>query len=201
MTGILLCSYCEGESRGDYHTSPQESISPGSLQQVDAMPHAWYPLYRPFVQMVAGLLSLSMPRAKTYSLLRPSPSPLVYKTDCGSAIWGVQAGCRIAELATALREHGLTLPNYASIREQAIGGFIQARSRCPCTVVNMGPPRPRIHCDYQRHVCALDSGIEHGMRHALARKPSCHMCHATHPFWMRSCLPSRLVLPFFSWIP
>lgn len=39
-----------------------------------------------------------------------------------------QAGCRIAELAAALREAGLTLPNYASIREQAVGGFIQV---CP----------------------------------------------------------------------
>ena len=39
-----------------------------------------------------------------------------------------QAGCRIAELAAALREAGLTLSNYASIREQAVGGFIQV---CP----------------------------------------------------------------------
>ena len=37
----------------------------------------------------------------------------------------MQAGCRIAELADALRQHGLTLVNYASIREQAVGGFVQ----------------------------------------------------------------------------
>ena len=39
----------------------------------------------------------------------------------------MQAGCRIAELAEALRQHGLTLVNYASIREQAVGGFVQVR--------------------------------------------------------------------------
>ena len=37
----------------------------------------------------------------------------------------VQAGARVAEVVDALRPHGLTLQNYASIREQQIGGFIQ----------------------------------------------------------------------------
>ncbi|GJM88036.1 hypothetical protein PR202_ga04054 [Eleusine coracana subsp. coracana] len=37
----------------------------------------------------------------------------------------VQAGIRVAELVDALREHGLTLQNSASIREQQVGGFTQ----------------------------------------------------------------------------
>lgn len=37
----------------------------------------------------------------------------------------VQAGIRVAELVDALREHGLTLQNFASIREQQVGGFTQ----------------------------------------------------------------------------
>lgn len=37
----------------------------------------------------------------------------------------VQAGIRVAELVDALKEHGLTLQNFASIREQQIGGIIQ----------------------------------------------------------------------------
>jgi len=37
----------------------------------------------------------------------------------------VQAGARVRELVEALRPHGLTLMNYASIREQQIGGFTQ----------------------------------------------------------------------------
>ena len=49
----------------------------------------------------------------------------------------VQAGARVAEVVEALRPHGLTLQNYASIREQQIGGFIQVGfsflSSCLCS--------------------------------------------------------------------
>lgn len=37
----------------------------------------------------------------------------------------VQAGARVQDVADALRPYGLTLANYASIREQTIGGFTQ----------------------------------------------------------------------------
>mmetsp|Transcript_9296 Transcript_9296/g.29910 ORF Transcript_9296/g.29910 Transcript_9296/m.29910 type:complete len:524 (-) Transcript_9296:110-1681(-) len=37
----------------------------------------------------------------------------------------VQAGARVSEVVEALRPHGLTLQNYASIAEQQIGGFVQ----------------------------------------------------------------------------
>ena len=37
----------------------------------------------------------------------------------------LQAGARVQEVVEALRPHGLTLQNYASIREQSIGGFTQ----------------------------------------------------------------------------
>lgn len=37
----------------------------------------------------------------------------------------VQAGARVQEVVEALRPHNLTLQNYASIREQSIGGFTQ----------------------------------------------------------------------------
>ena len=42
----------------------------------------------------------------------------------------VQAGARVQEVVEALRPHGLTLQNYASIREQSIGGFTQVGT-CP----------------------------------------------------------------------
>ena len=38
----------------------------------------------------------------------------------------MQAGARVQAVADELRKHGLTLQNYASIREQTIGGFTQA---------------------------------------------------------------------------
>ena len=37
----------------------------------------------------------------------------------------VQAGARVSQVVDALREHGLTLPNLASIAEQQMGGFVQ----------------------------------------------------------------------------
>ncbi len=37
----------------------------------------------------------------------------------------VQAGARVEQVVEALRPHGLTLANFASITEQQIGGFVQ----------------------------------------------------------------------------
>ena len=36
----------------------------------------------------------------------------------------VQAGARVQQVVDVLREHSLTLPNYASIAEQQVGGFV-----------------------------------------------------------------------------
>ena len=41
----------------------------------------------------------------------------------------LQAGARVQEVVEKLRPHGLTLQNFASIREQTLGGFIQVNSR------------------------------------------------------------------------
>lgn len=37
----------------------------------------------------------------------------------------VQAGIRVQELVDGIKEYGITLQNFASIREQQIGGIIQ----------------------------------------------------------------------------
>lgn len=37
----------------------------------------------------------------------------------------MQAGAKVQDVVEALRPHGLTLQNYASVREQQIGGFTQ----------------------------------------------------------------------------
>lgn len=39
----------------------------------------------------------------------------------------VEAGARVSQLVDGLKEHGLTLQNFASIREQQVGGFVQVR--------------------------------------------------------------------------
>jgi L-galactono-1,4-lactone dehydrogenase len=51
----------------------------------------------------------------------------ILQVDPASKQVRVQAGARVQEVVEALRPHGLTLQNYASIREQSIGGFTQAR--------------------------------------------------------------------------
>eukprot|EP00850_Spirogloea_muscicola_P004349 SM000018S03714 [mRNA] locus=s18:972699:975136:- [translate_table: standard] len=49
----------------------------------------------------------------------------VLKVDQEARRVRVQAGARIEQVVEALRPHGLTLQNYASVREQQVGGFIQ----------------------------------------------------------------------------
>lgn len=49
----------------------------------------------------------------------------VLKVDTKNKTVTVQAGARVQDVADYLRPRGLTLQNYASIREQTIGGFTQ----------------------------------------------------------------------------
>lgn len=39
----------------------------------------------------------------------------------------VEAGCRVQQVADYLKPYGLSLQNYASIREQQIGGYTQVQ--------------------------------------------------------------------------
>ena len=49
----------------------------------------------------------------------------VLEIDQASSTVKVQAGARVQEVVEELRPYGLTLKNFASIREQSIGGFTQ----------------------------------------------------------------------------
>ncbi|KAM7270638.1 hypothetical protein ACFE04_029852 [Oxalis oulophora] len=49
----------------------------------------------------------------------------VLEVDKGKKQVRVQAGIRVQELVDSLKSHGLTLQNFASIREQQIGGIVQ----------------------------------------------------------------------------
>lgn len=44
---------------------------------------------------------------------------------CWSPQVRVEAGCRVQQVADYLKPYGLSLQNYASIREQQIGGYTQ----------------------------------------------------------------------------
>jgi L-galactono-1,4-lactone dehydrogenase len=49
----------------------------------------------------------------------------IIKVDTDNMTVTVEAGARVSQVVDALREHGLTLPNLASIAEQQMGGFVQ----------------------------------------------------------------------------
>ena len=49
----------------------------------------------------------------------------IIKVDKDNMTVTVEAGARVSQVVDALREHGLTLPNLASIAEQQMGGFTQ----------------------------------------------------------------------------
>lgn len=49
----------------------------------------------------------------------------IIKVDKDNMTVTVEAGARVSQVVDALREHGLTLPNLASIAEQQMGGFVQ----------------------------------------------------------------------------
>eukprot|EP00977_Amphora_coffeiformis_P026794 scaffold30342_cov157-Amphora_coffeaeformis.AAC.1 len=49
----------------------------------------------------------------------------IVEVDLDKSEVTVQAGARVAQVVEALRPHGLTLPNLASIAEQQMGGFVQ----------------------------------------------------------------------------
>lgn len=44
----------------------------------------------------------------------------------------VEAGIRVQQLVDGIKEYGLTLQNFASIREQQIGGIVQVHSLSLC---------------------------------------------------------------------
>ena len=63
--------------------------------------------------------------ALLFGLSVPAAGDEVLEVDAEKKLLRVQAGARVREVVEALRPHGLTLQNYASIREQQMGGFTQ----------------------------------------------------------------------------
>ena len=77
----------------------------------------------------------------------------------------VQAGTRVQDLADQLRPHGLTLQNYASIREQTIGGFTQVWDLPACLAISPAVPNVLVYAEPQSKFCCLP--IQHCIEWAL----------------------------------
>ena len=69
----------------------------------------------------------------TFFLLPAATSPMLSYAESNRRIViraPPQAGARVQQVVDALAPYGLTLQNYASISEQHLGGFFQARTSC-----------------------------------------------------------------------
>ena len=64
----------------------------------------------------------------------------------------MQAGARIQDVVDQLRPHGLTLQNFASIREQSVGGFTQVAS---CALLPPAAPMPGLLACFGELQCML----------------------------------------------
>lgn len=76
--------------------------------------------------MVGSALSPNGMAFSEEGMLSLAHMDAILSIDAERRLVTVQAGARIADVAARLREHGLTLQNYASIREQSVAGFVQA---------------------------------------------------------------------------
>jgi len=77
------------------------------------------------VRVVGSALSPNGIGLSDESMLNMAQCAEIISVDVARKQVTVQAGARVSEVVEALRPHGLTLQNYASIAEQQIGGFVQ----------------------------------------------------------------------------
>uniref|UniRef100_A0A7S2IF32 FAD-binding PCMH-type domain-containing protein n=1 Tax=Haptolina brevifila TaxID=156173 RepID=A0A7S2IF32_9EUKA len=77
------------------------------------------------IRVVGSKLSPNAIGFSDEAMLDMAQCDAVLSVDATSMQATVQAGARVSDVVEALRPHGLTLRNYASIAEQQIGGFLQ----------------------------------------------------------------------------
>ena len=113
-----------------------------------------------------------------------------------------QAGARIADVVEALRPHGLALQNIASIREQAMGGFVQARSQLWPSKPNEGNEQQAASLALQNIASGARVGtppmVEQGINSRNRRVCcSCAFCADLHPgshLWLNEQQAASLAL-------
>jgi FAD/FMN-containing dehydrogenase len=76
------------------------------------------------LRVVGSALSPNGIGFSTEEMVTLSQCDRIVSVDPSTLQVTVEAGARVQQVVDALRPHGLTLPNYASIAEQQIGGFV-----------------------------------------------------------------------------
>ena len=109
---------------GTQHVDCARYAQPETL---DALQRAveWAHTYRRRIRPVGSAISPNGAAFNAEGMLSLAMLDDVVRVDHEAMTVTVQAGARVLELVEKLRPHGLTLQNYASIREQQIGGFTQ----------------------------------------------------------------------------
>jgi len=115
----------------------------------------WAHVHRKRLRPVGSALSPNGAGFSEDGMLSMALLDEVLEVDTENMTVTVQAGARVLEVTEKLRKHGLTLLNYASIREQQIGGFTQVR-------LARFPNHRRLFCRLSvRNYCSLHTSQVH----------------------------------------
>ncbi|KAI9209336.1 uncharacterized protein BJ171DRAFT_115796 [Polychytrium aggregatum] len=106
-------------------TLPSSSVHyPSNLDELEKIVADSHFEHR-FIRPVGSALSPNGIGLGPYGMINLALMDKILDIDREQGTVRVQAGARIEQVVEALRPYGLTLPNYASIREQQVAGFTQ----------------------------------------------------------------------------
>jgi L-galactono-1,4-lactone dehydrogenase len=109
---------------GTHEVAVEALYEPESLAELEAAVAAAHAAGRKLRAVGSALSPNGLP-FEPRGMVSLAQMDKVLKIDKAAMTVTVQAGARVQAVADALRPHGLTLQNYASIREQTVGGFTQ----------------------------------------------------------------------------
>ena len=109
---------------GTHHCQPKRFYQPETHEQVEAIVKAAAES-KTKLRCIGSGLSPNGIAFEEGGMISLSLMDKILSVDAEAMTVTVQSGARVQDVADKIRESGLTLLNYASIREQTIGGFTQ----------------------------------------------------------------------------
>jgi len=109
---------------GTHHCRPKRFFQPETHEQVEAIVKEAAET-KTKIRVIGSGLSPNGIAFEEEGMLSLSLMDKILKVDAEAMTVTVQSGARVQDVADKIRAAGLTLLNYASIREQTIGGFTQ----------------------------------------------------------------------------
>lgn len=110
---------------GTHEATTSTFLCPESLEELEAVVRAAHATGQR-LRVVGSGLSPNGIGLSDEGMVNLGSMNKVLWVDTESRLACVQAGARITDVVEALRPHGMTLENYASINEQTLGGFYNA---------------------------------------------------------------------------